>query len=70
MPRIRARGLKIFLIRSNIGAHFSDEKISAPSDFSSVLPFAPQVNETEVVSDTASWHLVSGYFTANQTPII
>ncbi len=55
---------RMHIATNNIGAHFSDEKISAPSDFFSVLPFAPQVNETEVVSDTASWHLVSGCFTA------
>ena len=49
---------------NNIGVHFSAEAIKRPRDFFGLLPFTPQINETEIVSDTENWHLVSGCFTA------
>ena len=53
-----------FHASNNIGVHFSAEAIKRPRDFFGLLPFTPQINETEIVSDTESWHLVSGCFTA------
>lgn len=49
---------------NNIGMYFSETAINRPIEFRGVLSFVPQVNETEIITDTEKWHLVSGCFTA------
>ncbi len=47
---------------NNIGLYLSNSHIYQPMD--SVLNFTPQINDTNIISDTANWTLISGQYTA------
>ncbi len=47
---------------SNMGIYLSNSHIYIPID--SVLNFTPQINDTNIISDTANWTLISGQYTA------
>lgn len=49
---------------NNLGMYFSETEVKQPIEFRGVLPFVPQVNETEIITNTEEWYLVSGCFTA------
>ena len=51
---------------NNIGMHFSDTAVGR-TDYHTTLGLVPQINESQVITDTANWHKVTGCFVARSS---
>ncbi len=51
------------MVSNNFGMYFSNIHTYIPS-FNGVLSATPQINDTNIVSDTLNWTLIYGHFTA------
>ncbi len=57
-------GNKIKIANNNFGMYFSNTHVYIGASFNGILNFIPQINDTNIVTDTLSWKLISGNFIA------